>query len=56
MEDKSYVKYLLKQGVTGGRGYEIEMKVCKGDSPEELEKLGERVIKSTENVINKTLQ
>ena len=56
MGDRSYVKYLLKKGVTGGTGYEIEMKVCIGDSPGELEKLGEKAIKSTEAIINKAVQ
>ena len=38
--DKSYVDVLIKQGVTGGKGFEIRVKLCKGDTQDELKELG----------------
>lgn len=47
--DKSYVRVLLKSGVSkgGSTGFEVETKLCKGDSGEELKELGEKALKVT---------
>lgn len=39
-KEKSFVKVLLKKGVTGGTGFEIECKVVDGDSKESVKALG----------------
>jgi len=42
--DRSYVDYLIKKGVTGGLGFELRVKLCKGDTKEELTELGEKAL------------
>ena len=50
MDDRSYVDVLLKQGVTGGRGFEVRVKLCKGDKREEIEELGRQAKEIAEGV------
>lgn len=40
--DKSYVRLVMKQSVSekGGQGYELEVKIVKGDTPDEVHQLG----------------
>jgi len=51
MEDKSYVKYLIKKGVSGGAGFELETKLVKGDSADEIKEIGKQAIKMAEDLI-----
>lgn len=50
--DKSYVRVLRKQGVSKGstEGFEIELKICKGDDVNELVELGKEALKGTQEL------
>ena len=52
MTDKTNVKFLIKKGVSGGTGFELEIKLCKGDSKEDIEKLGKDAMEVANKLIN----
>ena len=52
MTDKSYVKILLKKGVSGGTGYEGEICLDEGRNQETMNKLIEDYAKSARKLID----
>lgn len=55
-EDKSYVDYLIKKGVSGGAGFELRVKLCKGDSKDELIQLGKDAIEVAGKLMNESVR
>ena len=49
--EKSYVDVLIKKGVTGGMGFEVRVKLVRGDSKEEIKALGEQAKELAENLV-----
>ena len=50
-ETKRYVRYIKKQGVSGGAGYELEVQIVKGDSQEDAITLGKSAMEASQEII-----